>query len=364
MLLGIGFKVILISLVLLGVLVPIRARMLAAHDVAAEVRDGPFSNHPIVGLLQPLAQLLDLITSGGRPVAASERRVSSIAAALVFVAPLVAFAVVPFGSRYRLGGQEIDLVVANLDWGIVWLSVAAMLSLYGSIGLVRDASARVRLVILGVSYALGAGLALAAVAMSFGSLNPTAIAIAQDQTFLIDDFFGPALPSLPLLQGLRLPGWGMFFQPVSLLLFAVCALGAPRVPILESDSDAESRHSGAEQLLIRISEHLGSLLTAAVVVALFLGAGALPYVSGDTIIGVIGDYYGVDLATLLCMAIHMLVFFAKLMLVTVAIDPLRRRLARLPFATSLDRCWKILLPLSIVNLFVTAQVLVVSGVPC
>lgn len=360
MLLGIGFKVILISAVLLGLMVPVRARILAVGGAAPEVPDGPFSKHPVVGLIRPLAQLLDLVTSEPAATAACERRLSNIAVALVFVAPLSAFAVIPFGSRYRLGEQQIDLVVANLDGGIVWLLGAALLALYGSVGLGRDASQRVRLAVVGVSYTLGAALALAAVAMVFGTLNLTAIAVAQDQTFSIDDFFGPALPAL---QRLQIPGWGMFLQPVSLLLFTVCALGASRATPAESASESESHRSGAQQLLLRVSEQLGGLLVAGIVVALFFGGGALPYLSGDTIIRAIGKYYGTGLATLLCMAIHMGVFFAKVMLVTVAIEPLRRRLVQLSFDRSLNRCWKAIIPLSVVNLFMTAQVLVVNGTP-
>jgi NADH:ubiquinone oxidoreductase subunit H len=119
-----------------------------------------------------------------------------------------------------------------------------------------------------------------------------------------------------------------------------------------------------EQLLVRVSEHLGSLLVAGVAVALFFGGGALPYLPGDTIVGAVDDFYGADLATLLCMVIHTSVFFAKVMLTTIAIEPLRRRLARLSFAVQLNRCWKVLIPISVLNLFVTAELLLASGTPC
>ena len=119
MLLGIGFKVILIATVLLGVLVPARVRMLVGRSAQPAFKGGPFSSHAVIGLIGPLAHLLDLIAIEAR-VTAAARRNSNIAAAAVFVAPLSAFAVIPFGSRYSIGGHEIDLVVANLDWGIVW----------------------------------------------------------------------------------------------------------------------------------------------------------------------------------------------------------------------------------------------------
>jgi NADH:ubiquinone oxidoreductase subunit H len=268
--------------------------------------------------------------------------------------------VIPFGSRYRLGEREIALVVADLDWGIVWLLGAAILALFGAIGLVRKASQRVPLAIIGSSYALGAGLALAALAMVFGTLNPTTMVVAQDQNFLLVDFVGPALPAL---QRLQLPAWGVFFQPVSLLMFVFCALGASRAPQLESQIEPEPQGSGAAQLLVRVADHLASLLVAGVIVVLFFGGGALPYVAGDTIIRIIGDYFGTGLATILCMVIHTSVFFAKLMLVTIAIEPLRLQLARLSFEAALSRCWKGIIPLAVVNLFVTAEVVLAGVTP-
>jgi NADH-quinone oxidoreductase subunit H len=358
MLLGIGFKLILVSTVLLGVLVPTRARILAASPTPSGTGDGFFSKHPVVGLIRPLARLLDLVVDPARTTSASERRRTRASAAVIFAAPLAAFALLPFGSRYRLGGGEVALVVANLDWGIVWLLGAAMLALLGALGLLRDASRRPPLAIVGVSYALGAGFALAAVAMVFGSLNPTAIVVAQDQNFSMLDFVGPALPAL---QQLQLPGWGVFFQPVSLVLFVFCALGASRAPLADSRSDLEAHWSGAERLLVHVAEHLGSLLVAGVVVVLFFGGGALPYVAADTIIQAIGEYYGTGLATILCMAIHMSVFSAKMMLVTIAIEPLRRRLAQLSFEATLSRCWKGIIPIALLNLFVTAQILLADG---
>jgi len=358
MLVGIGFKVILVSTLVLAVLVPTRARILGGRWQSGETRDGVFARHPVVGLIPPLAGLLDLIidqpNTSSASASASDRRLANLAASLVFATALSAFALIPFGSRYRFGEREISLVVANLDWGIIWLLCAGMLALFCGVALVRQASRRVPLAIVGVSYALGAGLALAAVAMVYGSQNPTAIVVAQDQNFSLADFVGPALPAL---QRLTLPAWGLFLQPVSLLLFAYCALGVSRAPRF----DVEAYRSGTERLLLRGADHLAGLLVASVVVVLFLGGGALPYVSGDAIILVIGNYYGVGLATILCMVIHLTVFIGKMMLITIAIEPLRGRLSRLSFEVALTRCWKVIIPLAFLNLFVTAQVLLAGG---
>ncbi len=352
MLLGIGFKVILISTVLLGVLVPARARILAGRGGGLGSVDGPFSVHPVVGLIPPLAQTLDFVTTDANTGAGSDKRLSKLAVALVFAAPLSAFAVIPFGLGYRLGESEVNLVIANLEWGILWLQGSAILGVCSLIGLVRGTQQRVRYGTVAISHVVGAGLALVAVAMVFGTLEPLSIAVAQDRDLALGGFFGPALP---MVQRLRVPGWGMFFQPLSLLLFLVSALAIPRAP--------ESLRTGAELFLVRASEHLGSLLVSSVIVTLFAGGGALPYLRGDEIIDAIGVYYGTGLATLLCMVIHMSVFLAKVIVVALAIEPLRDRLARLSLDRSLNLCWKVIIPFSLLNLFVTAHVLVASGTP-
>jgi NADH-quinone oxidoreductase subunit H len=353
MLLGIGFKVILISTVLLGVLVPARARLLALANPGAELPAGPFATHAIVGLIRPLARLLDLIVIEAR-AKDLDTRMSNVAAVAVFAAPLSAFAVIPFGSRYLLAGRDVNLVVANLDWGIVWLLGAALISIYGSIGLAPSVGERVRDGVVKISYAAAAALSLAALAMAFGSLNPTAIAVAQDRSFSIGDFVGPALA---VLQGTQLPGWGMFLQPISLLLYTVCGLGMLQTTAADAPGEPGQRLTGIQYLLVRTSDHLGSLLVASVVVSLFFGSGAVPFVSGATIIDEIAAYFGNGLATLLCMLVHTSVFFAKVLIVVVAIDPLRRSLNRLSFASSLNLCWKVMVPLALLNLFVTANFL-------
>jgi NADH-quinone oxidoreductase subunit H len=352
MLLGIGFKVILVATVLLGVLVPIRA--LAIRSAPLQAGTGVFSNHPVVGLIAPLAWLLDLLVERS---SAPDRRFALFAAISIFVAPLTAFALIPFGSQYRLGEHEISLVIANLDFGILWLLFAMMLARFGAIGLVRQPARRAPLAIVGATYALGAGLALAAVAMVFETLSPISVVVAQDRNLAMADFVGPALPAL---QRLQLPGWGMFFQPISLLLFVFCALGASRTA---SPIEPESHPGGAEQIMIRAANHLDHLLIAGVVVVLFLGGSALPYLSGDAIIDMISQFYGVGFATILCMAIHAVVFVTKLLLVTVALEPLRTQLDGISFESALNRCWKGIIPLALINLFVTAQVLIAGGAP-
>jgi len=349
MLLGIGFKVILLSAVLLGLLIPLRSRLLAT-DGPATSGAGRYSRHPVLSMLQPLAQLLDALSFDARTEGRSARRVAKVATAAVFVAPLSAFAVLPFGSRYDFGEGSVSLVVADLPWGIVWLIGAALISIYGSTILIADAEKRAQHAIVSISYTSGAALALVALAMNFQTLNPLEIAVAQDGTFFVGSFMGPALP---MLQSLQLPNWGILLQPISLALFCVCTLAIPSAYVATRGQQIEARVDGAGQFWLRTSEHLGVMLVASVVVALFGGAGAIPYLDAATIVDAIAVYYGTGLATILCMVLHMSVFFGKVLLVALLLEPLRRRLLELGFASSLSLCWRWVVPVCMANLWVT-----------
>jgi hypothetical protein len=194
--------------------------------------------------------------------------------------------------------------------------------------------------------------------MVFQTLSPLTMVVAQEQSQSIGDFFGP---SLPALQSLRIPSWGLFLQPVSLGLFVLCALGTPSISNATSSPGFQDRVDGVGQFWLRTAEHLTHVLTASVLVALFLGAGAIPLVPADIIIEEVAEFFGNGFATLLTMAIHIGVFITKVMLVTLLLEPLRRRLAALSFAGSLRLCSWGLIPACVVNLWITGAMLVGGG---
>ena len=213
------------AVLLVAVLVPMRRRMLGDDRPRVE---GPFSAHPVVGLLEPLAHFLDrLIVVSDEETAGREygRLAASIA---VFVAPLLAFALVPLGVDYAFGSGDVALVVLSPEGGIVWLVVALIVGLYGAASLLPSPDMRVHLGVMTASFAVAAGFAVAALTMVYGSVDPLAIAVQQDSVVEVGDLFGPALPAL---QNLRLPAWGIFLQPVSFVLFSVWALSSPRLVV-------------------------------------------------------------------------------------------------------------------------------------
>jgi hypothetical protein len=260
MLVAIGLKAALLSAALLGLLVPLRSRMLRDRGEEAEPAVGYFANRPALGLITPLANFLDAAAAPASPGRWADSRVASIAPVLAVLAPMMAWAVIPFGSRYQVGDLRIDLVVANLETGVLWLIVAAFLSLCA--GLLIDGSDenRVRAAVMGSSQMVGMGLSLVGVILVFGSLNPIEISAVQDRTRSL----------LPLITGagfdlkwLDVPAWGVVYQPVAFGLYLVCGSLALRpVPLDSLRSAREAGASGAAIQLLRLSEHLDALLLA------------------------------------------------------------------------------------------------------
>jgi NADH-quinone oxidoreductase subunit H len=106
-----------------------------------------------------------------------------------------------------------------------------------------------------------------------------------------------------------------------------------------------------------MSEFIEIIIIAALTATIFLGGWSVPYLSTDAIIGGVSSFFGTGFATGLCMVIHFSAFMLKVVFMIWLQMLLRWSLPRFRYDQVMDLCWKILLPLSIVNIFVTGFVL-------
>jgi NADH-quinone oxidoreductase subunit H len=118
-----------------------------------------------------------------------------------------------------------------------------------------------------------------------------------------------------------------------------------------------TEYSGMRFGLFFMSEFIEVVVIAGLVSTIFLGGWSIPYLSQETIIGAISSVFGVGFATGLCMILHVLTFFLKVIVVIWLQMALRWSLPRFRYDQVMDLCWKVLLPLSIVNIFVTGLVM-------
>jgi NADH-quinone oxidoreductase subunit H len=354
---AIGIKAVLLSTLLIGVLVPLRIRLLGFRDESTPSATGHFAGRPAVGLIRPLARFLDDVSAPARSV--SLRTHASLASMIAVLAPFIAWAVIPFGSQVQLGSWSVDLVVANLEVGVLWLLAAGVLSLWAA--LLGDGSdeARVRGAVMGSSQILGMGLALVALFLVFESLSPIEIVSSQSRTLNI------VLPTAEIGLGVRsleLPAWGVVYQPVSFALYLVFGSLALRpMPLDPIRSARDAGASGASIVLLQLAEHLDALVLAGVVAALFLGAGAIPYVPAESIVDAIAEYFGSGLATWLCMVIQVAFFVAKVAVLIPLQIYLARVLQNSRFSTSLRLLWQGLVPVALLNILLTASIVIAQG---
>jgi NADH-quinone oxidoreductase subunit H len=106
--------------------------------------------------------------------------------------------------------------------------------------------------------------------------------------------------------------------------------------------------------LFYMAEFIQVVVIAGLMTALFLGGWSIPYLPQQTIIDGIASFFGVGLATFLCMLFHVGCFFTKVAFMIWLQLLIRWSFPRFRYDQMMDLCWKVILPLSLANVFVTA----------
>ncbi len=330
-----------------------------------------------LGLLHPLADVFKLLTKEDVVPTGANRVLHTIAPMIAAIPALVAFAVIPYGGVYEIDGSRVSLVAADIDWGVLYVLAIGSLATYGAV--LAGWSSNSNWSLLGgvrstaqmISYEVTMGLSLVGVFMVFGTLKLTDMGVAQDTTFRVLGFLElfPGLGSLPpWLDLVRLPNWGIFLQPLGFLMFLTCIMAENKRPpfdLPESESELVAgyftEYSGMRFGLFYMSEFIEVVIIAGLCTALFLGGWSIPYLSQATIIHAIGSWFGTGFATVVCMLLHVGCFFTKVVVMVWLQMLIRWSFPRFRYDQVMDLCWKVILPLSVVNIFATAGVMLVLG---
>jgi NADH-quinone oxidoreductase subunit H len=331
----------------------------------------------LLGLLHPLADVIKLLSKED-VVPFGANRVMHLIAPLVAAAPaVIAYAVIPYGGVYHFGERTISLVAANPDWGLLYIFAIGSIATYGTV--MAGWSSNNNWSLLGglrasaqmISYEVTMGLSVVGIFMVFETLKLQDMAVAQDTTFRIFGFlqhlFGVSVPAW--LDWIRLPAWGVFYQPLGFLMFLTTIMAENKRPpfdLPEGESELIAgyflEYSGMRFGLFFMSEFIEVVVIAGLVTTLFLGGWSIPYLSTETIVGAIAPIFNEGFANGLCMILHFLTFMLKVVVMIWLQMLLRWTLPRFRYDQVMDLCWKIILPLSIANIFVTGLViLIVKG---
>jgi NADH-quinone oxidoreductase subunit H len=291
------------------------------------------------------------------------------------VPAIMAFAVIPYGGIYQFGDTTLNLVGADIDWGLLYIFVIGSIAAYGTV--IAGWSSNNNWSMLGglrasaqmISYEVTMGLTVVGIFMVFQTLRLSDMALAQDTSFRIfgflDLYFGLDGGVIGwLIDHIRIPAWGIVYQPLGFLMFLTAVMAENKRPPFDTP-EGESEiiagyhleYSGMRFGLFFMSEFIEVILISALTTTIFLGGWAVPWWSTAEIIEGISGVMGVGFATGLCILIHFSTFMLKVIFMIWLQMLLRWSLPRFRYDQVMSLCWKILLPLSIANIFVTGLVL-------
>ena len=290
----------------------------------------------------------------------------TLAPCMAFFPALVTFAVIPFGDVLVLGDRAINLQVADLNFGILYIFAMASLSVYGIV--IGAWASNNKFSLLGgvrgsaqmISYEVAMGLSAMGVLMVYGTLDLQEI--ARGQGTLIRDLLPDSLGFLKTNIG-QLPAWGIFLQPLAFLLFFVAAVAeTKRIPFDLPKGESELvagyhvEYSGGKFLMFFAGEFAEIVTAAGLMTTLFFGGWQIPYLMRD------GFHFpwweSWLLPHLAVTALQVAAFTLKVLFFCWLQILLRWTVLRFRYDQVMRLGWKMLLPLALVNVIVTAIVIV------
>jgi len=302
-----------------------------------------------LGLFHAIADALKMFTKEDFIPQGANRFLHTLSPIIAVIPAILTFAVVPFGGQYELWGTKVNLVISDLDVGLLFVFAIASIATYGYViagwasnnnwsllGSMRTASQM-------ISYEVTMGLTIVGVLMVYGTLKLTEIGAAQE------DFLN----------------WGFFLQPVGFFMFLAASIAEnKRIPFDAPEAESElvagyfTEYSGLKFGMFFMSEFIEMVTIGAIVTILFFGAWHIPFLSSATLLSWL-DFLGTNWATLALMLIHIGVFFAKVIFFIWFQMTIRWTLPRFRYDQIMKLGWKILLPLSLANILITGLVILI-----
>jgi NADH-quinone oxidoreductase subunit H len=309
------------------------AMVYAERKVAALIqqREGPNRVGPL-GLLQPFADVIKLMFKEELRPGGADTVLFLLAPVISAMAAFAAFAVVPFGAATTFFGlleEPLKLQVADVNVAVLVVFAITSMSVYGIV--LAGWSSNSKYSLLGglrsasqmISYELPYGLALASVLVLANSLSLTRIVDAQ-----AGYWFG------------FIPKWFVFVQPVGFLIFMIAGVAETnRAPFDFPEAEQElvagyhTEYSSMAFAMFFLAEYINMVTVSAVATDLFLGGWHGPFLPAS--LGWI--WFLVKTSALLFFYIWM-----------------RWTLPRYRYDQLMQFGWKLLLPLAVLNLLVTA----------
>jgi len=286
-----------------------------------QVRYGPNRVGPF-GLLQPIADGIKLFFKEDIIIPHANRLIYIFAPTVIVITALMSYAVIPFGDNITILGYKVDMVVADVNVGLLYLFAISSLGVYGVVmggwasnnkysllGAIRSSAQM-------ISYELSLGLSIIGVLMITGSLSTMKIVEAQSQV------------------------WFIVYQPLGFIIYLISAVAeCSRTPFDLTECENElvagyqTEYSSMKFGLYYLAEYAHILVVSSLAVTLFFGG-----------------WHGPLLPPVVWFLIKVFIFIFFFIWI-------RATYPRFRYDQLMKFGWKVLFPLSLLNILITAGVM-------
>jgi len=296
-----------------------------------QVRIGPNRAGPL-GLLQPVADGIKLFFKEELIPAQADRAIFVLAPIVTLIPALIILAVVPLGPPIELFGRTITLGLApEINVGVLYLMAVSSISVYGIV--LAGWSSNNKYSLMGalrssaqmISYELALGLAFIGPILLAGSMSLQAIVDGQASV------------------------WYIVYQPIGFVVFLLASIAeVNRAPFDMPEAEQEltagyhSEYSGMKFALLFMAEYDKMIAVSAIAATLFLGGYQGPFLDQAPLLGPV-------------------YLFVKVVAILLLMIWLRATLPRFRYDRLMAFGWKILLPLALANVALTAVGVVALG---
>lgn len=329
------FKIIFLFIIFVITLLIAMYSTYAERKVAAFMQDRNGPNRAgIFGLLQPLADGVKMFMKEEIIPITANKSLFILGPSIAMTTACLTSVVIPWGGLISIGGYSYSLQVTDLNIGVLYVFAMVSIGVYGVmlggwasnnkyalLGSIRASSQM-------ISYELAMGLSIIALVLHTGSLSLKHIVDIQQGWY-----------------------WNIFYQPFGFLIFLICAFAeCNRAPFDLPECETEliggyhTEYSSMKLGFYLFAEYINMFISSAVIATLFLGSYHMPFV----------DDFGIS--TNMHTILGSLFLFIKIFALIFLFMWIRWTLPRFRYDQLMKLGWKVLLPLAVLNIFVTALI--------
>ena len=333
-------KIILIISVFLVSLLIAMYSTYAERKVAAFMQDrlGPNRAGPF-GIFQPLADGVKMFMKEEIIPDVSNKFLFILGPCLAMLTATMTSAVIPWGKGITINGVVYELQAADVNIGILYIFGVVSIGVYGI--MIGGWASNNKYSLLGalrassqmISYEIAMGLSIIALVMMSGTLSVREIAEQQ--------------------QGWH---WNVFYQPLGFLIFIICAFAETnRAPFDLPECETElvggyhTEYSSMKLGFYLFAEYINMFISAAVISTVFFGGYNMPligrFIHDPNWLSIIGTCF----------------LFGKIFFFIFFFMWIRWTIPRFRYDQLMNLGWKVMIPLSILNIFLTGIVMWMRG---